>query len=43
MRNPRAEIAGGRGCGFTHESEGHCGFTHDSEGSHSDAPVPSMG
>ncbi|MEI6452175.1 MAG: Nif11-like leader peptide family RiPP precursor [Actinomycetes bacterium] len=27
-------IAGGSGCGWTHESEGHCGKTHESEGCH---------
>ncbi len=26
-----AAIAGGGGCGWTHESEGHCGFTHENE------------
>jgi len=26
-----AEIVGGSGCGWTHESEGHCGVTHESE------------
>ncbi len=27
-----AAIAGGGGCGWTHESEGHCGKTHEGEG-----------
>ena len=27
-----AEIAGGSGCGWTHEGEGHCGQTHEGEG-----------
>ena len=27
-----AAIAGGGGCGYTHESEGHCGKTHEGEG-----------
>ncbi len=27
-----AAIAGGGGCGWTHESEGHCGRTHEGEG-----------
>ena len=26
-----AAIAGGGGCGWTHESEGHCGRTHEGE------------
>jgi len=26
-----AAIAGGGGCGWTHESEGHCGHTHEGE------------
>ena len=30
-----AAIAGGSGCGWTHESEGHCGHTHEGEGHHS--------
>ncbi len=24
-------VAGGSGCGWTHESEGHCGWTHEPE------------
>ncbi len=24
-------VAGGSGCGWTHEGEGHCGWTHEAE------------